>query len=120
MVDSQSPQPTKRQLARVGSTLRGKWRLDKLIGSGGVGGVYAATHRNGMRGALKLLHPSLVDDGRVRTRFLREGYLANQVQHPGAVLVLDDDETDDGVFLVMELLEGQTLHEMVVKRPDRR
>ncbi|MFT3772695.1 MAG: protein kinase [Minicystis sp.] len=43
-------------------------------------------------------------------RFLREGYVANAVGHPGVVQVLDDDVTDDGlVFLVMELLDGETL-----------
>src|SRR5438067_440237 len=41
---------------RVGSTLREKWRLDALIGVGGMAAVYEATHRNGMRGAVKILH----------------------------------------------------------------
>ena len=46
----------------------------------------------------------------MRLRFLREGYVANTVDHPGAVRVFDDDTTDDGAaFLVMELLEGETL-----------
>ncbi len=72
--------------------------------------VYEATHRNGNRVAIKLLHPELSCDGDVRDRFLREGYAANKVDHAGAVTVLDDDETDDGaVFLVMELLDGEPL-----------
>ena len=41
---------------RVGTTLRGKWRLDTLLGVGGMGAVFAATHRNGTRAAVKLLH----------------------------------------------------------------
>ena len=46
----------------------------------------------------------------MRTRFLREGYLANRVNHPGAVTVLDDDVAEDGgAFLVMELLHGETV-----------
>jgi hypothetical protein len=95
---------------RIGSTLRGKWRLDGLLGVGGMAAVYAATHRNGMRGAVKLLHLNQAKDPVIRERFLREGYIANKVDHPGAVRVLDDDETEDGrVFLVMELLEGLTL-----------
>ncbi len=62
----------------------------------------------GNRVALKVLHPELGIDAEVRSRFLREGYVANKVNHPGAVRVLDDDTTDDGaVFLVMELLEGE-------------
>ncbi|MDC0748046.1 hypothetical protein [Polyangium mundeleinium] len=44
-----------RARARVGQVLRGKWRLDHLLGVGGTACVYAATHRNGKRGAVKLL-----------------------------------------------------------------
>ncbi|HEY2514825.1 MAG TPA: protein kinase, partial [Polyangiaceae bacterium] len=97
-------------LARVGTVVREKWRLDRLLGVGGMAAVFAAMHRNGNRVAIKMLHRDLADVGELRTRFLREGYLANAVEHPGAVSVLDDDATADGtVFLVMELLEGETL-----------
>ena len=95
--------------ARVGTRIRGKWRVDKLLGVGGMGAVYAATHRNGSRVALKILHPQLSMMGDIRARFAREGYVANAVNHPGVVRVLDDDETEDGAaFLVMDLLEGET------------
>jgi len=96
---------------RVGSTLKDKWTLDELVGVGGMAAVYAATHRNGMRVAVKMLHAELsVATSEIKTRFLREGYLANKVEHPGAVRVLDDETDDDGsVFLVMELLDGETL-----------
>ena len=95
---------------RVGVTLKDKWTLDDLVGVGGMAAVYSATHRNGMRVAVKMLHTELSVDPEVRSRFLREGYLANKVDHPGAVAVLDDETADDGaVFLVMELLEGETL-----------
>ncbi len=95
--------------ARVGTRIKGKWRVDKLLGVGGMGAVYAATHRNGSRVALKILHPQLSMLGDIRARFAREGYVANAVNHPGVVRVLDDDETEDGAaFLVMELLEGET------------
>ncbi len=99
-----------RARARVGKTLIEKWRLDKLLGVGGMAAVYAATHRNGMRVGIKMLHSELSVHAEVRSRFLREGYVANKVEHPGAVAVLDDEVTDDGdVFLVMELLEGENL-----------
>jgi len=95
---------------RIGKLVDGKWRLDALLGVGGMAVVYAATHRNGLRGAIKILHPEVALSSRVKSRFLREGYVANKVGHPGAVAVLDDDEAPDGtVFLVMELLDGQTL-----------
>src|SRR5262245_59167218 len=77
---------------RIGRVLVGKWRLDKVLGIGGYATVYAATHRNGKRVAIKILHAQLSGDGQTRKRFLREGYLANKVGHPGAVSVLDDDE----------------------------
>ncbi len=93
-----------------GQMLRDKWRIDSFLGEGGMSRVYAATHRNGARAAIKVLHPELGSNKTVRARFLREGYVANKVDHPGAVRVLDDDATEEGlVFLVMELLEGITL-----------
>ena len=96
--------------ARVGITLKGKWRIDRLLGVGGMACVYEATHRNAKRVAVKMLHPELSMNAAVRQRFLREGYVANSVGHAGAVSVDDDDVTDDGcAFLVMELLEGETL-----------
>ncbi len=96
--------------ARVGTVLRGKWTLDRLLDTGGMSSVFVATHRNGSRVAIKLLHAALSKQEDVRKRFLREGYVANKVGHPNAVGISDDDETDDGsVFLVMELLEGESL-----------
>jgi serine/threonine-protein kinase len=97
--------------SRIGKVLREKWRIDTMLGAGGMAVVYSATHvNNGRRAAIKVLHPSLGNNAEVRTRFLREGYLANKVEHPGTVAVLDDDVAEDGgVFLVMELLEGETL-----------
>jgi serine/threonine-protein kinase len=87
--------------------LREKYRLDAVLGVGGMAAVYAATHRNKKRFAIKILHPEVSAHAEIRSRFLREGYVANSVGHPGAVAVLDDDEAEDGsAFLVMELLEG--------------
>jgi eukaryotic-like serine/threonine-protein kinase len=98
---------------RLGTTLNGKYRLDALIGVGGMAVVYRATHRNRAQLAVKMLLPELSHNSSVRQRFLREGYAANSVQHPGAVLVTDDDVTEDGVaFLVMELLEGASVEEL--------
>ena len=103
-----------RAYTRVGVMLRDKWRLDRLLGYGGMAAVYAGTHRNGSRGAIKMLHPELSLDSEARQRFLREGYVANAVNHPSVVRVLDDDIAEDGsVFIVMELLEGETLDERV-------
>jgi serine/threonine protein kinase len=99
--------------ARVGALLKGKYTLDRVLGTGGMATVYAGTHRNGKEFAIKVLHAELSMRSDMRTRFLREGYLANRVNHPGAVAVLDDDIADDGgAFLVMELIHGQTVESL--------
>src|SRR6185369_1933868 len=110
---------TRRAKSRVGQTVNGRWHLDSLLGIGGMAAVYAATHRNGKRVAVKLLHPELSRNGELRQRFLDEGYAANRVGHPSAVSVLDDGVSDEGaVFLVMDLLEGETL-EARIRRSGR-
>ncbi|MEO7097215.1 MAG: serine/threonine-protein kinase, partial [Polyangiales bacterium] len=99
---------------RVGTTLRGKWVVDRLIDRGGMASVFAATHRNGNRVAVKVLHRHISEQADLKDRFLREGYVANKVGHPSAVSIVDDDETEDGaVFLVMELLEGESLEQRI-------
>jgi eukaryotic-like serine/threonine-protein kinase len=108
---SLAPDAVHRIQNRVGTTVRNKYRLDGLLGAGGMGAVYAATHRNGSRVALKVLHPELARLEDIRARFLREGYVANRIPHPGVTRVIDDDddEAERTVFLVLELLEGETL-----------
>lgn len=99
--------------SRIATRLDGKWFLDALLGYGGSAAVYGATHRNGKRAAIKVLHPHCVADESLRNRFVREGYVANKIGHPGAVSVLDDDVAEDGtVYLVMELLEGGSLEKV--------
>ncbi len=93
----------------MGLTAR-KWTLDALLDVGGMAAVYIATHKNGNRVAVKVMHKQYADMPEAKERFLREGYVANKVGHDGAVTVLDDDELDDGTpFIVMELLDGQSL-----------
>ncbi|HTJ80617.1 MAG TPA: serine/threonine-protein kinase, partial [Polyangiaceae bacterium] len=106
--------PAKLAARRLGTDLNSKWHIDKVLGVGGMGAVFACTHKNnGTRAAIKVLHVeySRVDD--VRDRFLREGRIANRVEHPARVAVVDDGVSDVGEpFLVMELLEGMTLAEL--------
>ena len=102
---------------RIGLTIGGKWHLDRVIGVGGMAAVYEATHRNRNRVAIKLLHPILSLDEGTRHRFLREGYVANTIRHEGAVQVLDDDLTEEGIaFLVMELLRGETVEDRMDRK----
>ncbi|WP_437732432.1 protein kinase domain-containing protein [Sorangium sp. So ce1335] len=95
---------------RVGTTLRGKWTIDRLLGIGGMAAVYAATHKIGRREAIKILHPEVARSKDLRARFEREAQAVNQFHHPGVVEIRDIDMTEDGApFLVMELLEGESL-----------
>ncbi len=107
-----------RAQARIGTVLNDKWTLVDLIGLGGMAAVYSAAHRNGARGAVKLLHPELARVKEVRERFTREAYAANKVNHPGSVRVLDDDVVAAGpdagsAYLIMELLEGRNLEDRI-------
>jgi len=83
--------------------------------------VYAARHeRNGGRVAVKVLHPDASCDPEAVRRFRREGYLANAVNHPGVVRVYDDGVTADGsAFLIMDLLDGETLEDHRTARGGR-
>ena len=79
--------------------------------SNGASKSCSTTHlRNANVVAVKVLHRELSIDAGLRARFLREGYAANSVGHPGTVRVLDDETAEDGsVFIVMDLLDGETL-----------
>ncbi|HET9953407.1 MAG TPA: protein kinase [Polyangiaceae bacterium] len=106
--------------ARLGTILRGKYRLESVLGMGGMAVVYQATHRNQAEYAIKMLLPqhSLVEE--IRSRFLREGYAANSVKHAGTVRVLDDDVTEDGTaFLVLELLHGAVCDKLCTENGGR-
>lgn len=102
--------PQDRAHRRVGAMIRDKYRIDAFLATGSMAMVYAATHRNGSRVALKILHRDLARDRGMAERFKREGYFANSINHPGVVRAIDDDVTEDGcAFIVMELLEGENL-----------
>ena len=104
---------------RVGTWVRNKYQLDSVIGEGGMAVVYAATHRNKKRFAVKMLRSDLASTEAIR-RFLREGYVANSVEHEDAVAVIDDDVADDGsAFLVMELLEGESVEQRAAQSGGR-
>jgi serine/threonine protein kinase len=94
-----------------GFVLDDKWRIERVLGVGGMGAVYAADHvRTGSHVAVKIVHPDVAKDAAARDRFRIEGYAANRVAHPGVVRVLDDGTTADGLpYLVMKRLEGASL-----------
>ena len=102
---------------RVGTTLCHKWTLERLIGTGGMAAVYEAVHKIGRREAIKILHADVARDAEVRARFEQEAHVVNRFKHPGAVDVRDIDVTEDGTpFLVMELLQGDSLADLSRRR----
>jgi serine/threonine protein kinase len=112
-IDASKPNPDAAYAARLGSLVRGKWRLESLLGVGGMAAVYEASHRNGQRAALKILHLEYARDKTICERFLREAYVSNKVGHPATVRVLDDDVTDQQEpFLIMDLLKGSTVRDL--------
>jgi eukaryotic-like serine/threonine-protein kinase len=97
---------------RLGQTLGGKYVLEDVIGVGGTAVVYRAQRSDGTIVALKMLHDYLGASEEVCRRFKREAYVANMIEHPGTVRVLDDGTTDDGVaYLVLEMLAGESVEE---------
>ena len=95
---------------RIGTVLCGKWTLERLLGSGGMAAVYVGVHKIGRRDAIKILHPEIARETELRARFDQEARAVNRFVHPGAVEIRDIDVTDDGCpFLVMELLQGESL-----------
>jgi serine/threonine protein kinase len=99
----------------VGQTLAGKYSIEELIKSGGMGSVYRGKHvLMDKTVAVKVLRPSLAVDDVVVARFSREAKAASRISHPHAVSVTDFGESENGVvFLVMEYLDGQTLKEII-------
>src|SRR6478736_3766388 len=97
-----------------GAVLSGKYRIDGVLGEGGMAVVYAVTHvRNNARRAVKVLHEGSARKGNIRTRFVREGMVANSVNHPGAVQMIDDGVAEDGApYLVMEHLKKVSVDEL--------
>ena len=81
-MDDDDDELRSRAQGRVGTVLCGKYRIDRVLGVGGMAVVYAATHRNQKRVAVKMLHPELSMHKDVRARFLREGYAANTSTTP--------------------------------------
>ncbi len=97
---------------RIGQIVLGKWRLERLVGLGGMAAVFEAKHHGGSSAAIKVLHADLASSPEARERFMAEAYAANRVAHPGVVTVRAEGTTDDGaVFLLMDLLHGRTLAE---------
>ncbi len=103
-----------------GSVIGGKYRVERLLGSGGMGAVYEAVNTwTDRRVAVKLLHREYAKKPEIVGRFLREAKAATAVTHPNIVDVLDMGEDRDagGLFIVQEFLEGKDLARRIGEEP---
>lgn len=101
-----------RSVLGPGDLVSGKYRLVRLLGDGGMGSVYEATHEVlGTRVAIKVLHPELARRTSLVERFLQEARVSAKIRSPHIVQVIDVDRTAEGghAYIVMELLEGESL-----------
>jgi eukaryotic-like serine/threonine-protein kinase len=101
----------------MGATVAGKYRLDELLGRGGMGSVWRATHlRLGNRVAIKIIAPMYARYPEARQRFDNEAKAAALLRSRHIVQVFDNGELDDDTpFIVMEYLEGQPLSERLAE-----
>lgn len=94
----------------------GKYKLLERIGMGGMGQVFLAQHTSmGRHAAIKVLPPELANNEYSRQRFLREARAAGQLDHPNLVRAYDVDSEGEVMFLVLEYIDGISLHDLVSK-----
>jgi serine/threonine-protein kinase len=102
--------PDQRPALPAGKILAGKYSIEALLGTGGMGAVYVARNvRTRKTWAIKVLHPEMGGRPVVLQRFLAEAQAAGVIGHPGIVEIIDQDQDGDLHFLVMPRLEGEEL-----------
>ena len=97
-------------MAEPGEIIASRYRLDEVIGRGGMASVFRAWDLRLSRPvAVKLLRPEILADADLALRFRREAHAATVLRHPNVVACLDTGTDGDSPFLVMELIEGEDL-----------
>lgn len=111
-VDTPSSQS---ELPRKGDIVAGgKYRIDRLVGQGGMGVVFVGIHTTlGTQVAIKWMLPKFSSDRTAVQRFLREATIAAKIRHPNVVQPIDVSDDPSKPFIIMELLEGQSLAKFV-------
>jgi serine/threonine protein kinase len=110
--------PSPSDAAMVGSIIAGKYRVLRLIGSGGMGTVWEGVHATlGTRVAIKLIKPQFAQQPEARARFEIEARAAAKLQSKHAVHVYDYGLSPEGLpYIVMEYLDGESLSDAIVAR----
>ncbi|MDB4940526.1 MAG: Serine/threonine protein kinase PrkC, regulator of stationary phase [Labilithrix sp.] len=109
--------PPARSKALIGSLISDRYRIERLLGEGGMGAVYQAEHTlMRKRMAIKVLHPEMTRLPEVVARFEREAMAAAHIDHPHVVTATDFGKLEDGsFFLALEFVEGASLREVIAK-----
>jgi tRNA A-37 threonylcarbamoyl transferase component Bud32 len=109
------PEPVESRDPELGTVIADRYRIVELLGEGGMGAVYKAEHLQlAKMVAIKLLRPEISSRKDADARFQREAMAGARLQHPNVVGVLDFGTRDDGgMFLVMELLQGDSLRDLL-------
>ncbi|HEX3774592.1 MAG TPA: serine/threonine-protein kinase, partial [Polyangiaceae bacterium] len=104
---------------RIGTVLADRYRIDALVGEGGMGKVYSAEHvLMRKRLAVKVLHRELTTVSEVVARFEREAMAAANIEHPNVAAATDFGKLPDGaVFLVLEYVSGKSLRDEIAQGP---
>ena len=114
-VVSETPQVAPQGL--IGKLVAERYRIEKLLGVGGMGSVYRASHVQLRKTvALKILHPEMTRFPEAVARFEREAIAASHIEHGNVAAATDFGQLDDGTFyLVLEYVEGETLRERLYR-----
>jgi serine/threonine-protein kinase len=100
----------------IGRVIADRYLILARLGEGGMGRVYAAEHvKMNRQCAIKVMNPSLMNDGESATRFAREASNAARILHPNVAAVFDFGESDKTVYLVMEYVDGEPLSELLAR-----
>jgi serine/threonine-protein kinase len=112
-----SVRPPAKTKQLIGTMISDRYKIEKLLGEGGMGAVYQAEHvLMRKRMAIKVLHPEMTRLPEVVARFEREAMAAAHIEHPNVVTATDFGKLEDGsFFLALEYVEGKSLREVIAK-----
>src|SRR5712692_11351903 len=103
------------QFPAIGGRVGG-YRIERVIGQGGMGRVYLAEHLHlGRKDAVKVLSPELAEDENFRERFVRESQMAGSLYHPNIIPVFDAGEWEGMLYIAMRYVEGTDLRELMLQ-----
>ena len=93
------------------------YKIERILGKGGMGTVYLGVHEKlGRKVAIKSLHAHLAENEELRKRFKNEAEAMSKLQHQNIVTLYDYEENENGLFLIMEYVEGDELDQYILTK----